>query len=179
MSDVVAWLREELDRIEQTAQAAALADGPVWTHNLGDRWLVEGMDGPVIYDEGSPTDEQAQHIALWDPQAVLRRVTADRQLLDDLLSERHTVVEDCWYTCPAATEEHDGGDCCDDDRRGGACNCGRDARVERRVRLLAEGYGWGRHHPGACCQSCWEEAEDGAGVMVDGWCCCRDGRENR
>jgi hypothetical protein len=78
-----------------------------------------------------------------EPEAVLRRVAAARELLADLQAERHLVVEgDCWYTCPAATVERDGGDCCDDDRRGGPCACGRDARVERRVRLLAESWGW-------------------------------------
>jgi hypothetical protein len=69
-------------------------------------------------------------------------VAADRQILDDLIGERHQVVEDDWYTCPAATVERDGGDCSDENRIGDPCSCGRDERVKRRVRLLAEGYGW-------------------------------------
>jgi len=35
------------------------------------------------------------------------------------------------------------------------------------------------HHRGLCCGSCYSEYEDGyqgGGVMVDGWCCCRDER---
>lgn len=28
-------------------------------------------------------------------------------------------------------------------------------------------------HRGFCCTSCFDEYQDGYGVMVDGWCCCR------
>lgn len=73
-----------------------------------------------------------------DP-AVLADLDAKLALLDDLLAERHHVNDgDCWYTCPAATEQRDGGETCDDNRRGGPCDCGRDARVERRLRILAQ-----------------------------------------
>lgn len=83
------------------------------------------------------------HMARHDPAATLRRIAADRKLIADLLAEPHEVVEgDCWYTCAAATEKHDGGTTCDDTRLGKPCDCGRDARVERRVCLIAEGWGW-------------------------------------
>lgn len=32
------------------------------------------------------------------------------------------------------------------------------------------------HHIGPCCGSCIGEFEDGFGVMMDGWCCCKDPR---
>lgn len=35
------------------------------------------------------------------------------------------------------------------------------------------------HHRGPCCGSCIGEYEDGyqgGGVIMDGWCCCRDER---
>jgi hypothetical protein len=32
------------------------------------------------------------------------------------------------------------------------------------------------HHRGVCCFSCEEEAWHGEGAMLDGWCCCHDGR---
>jgi hypothetical protein len=35
------------------------------------------------------------------------------------------------------------------------------------------------HHKGPCCGPCEGEFEDGyqgGGVMMDGWCCCKDGR---
>jgi hypothetical protein len=86
---------------------------------------------------------QAAHIARWDPAAILQRITAELALLDDLLAEKHLVIEgDCWYTCRAATEEHDGGQNCNDGERGMPCDCGRDDRVNRRVRIMAEGWGW-------------------------------------
>jgi hypothetical protein len=60
-----------------------------------------------------------------------------RKIVEDLTAERHEVVEDCWYTCAGATEEHDGGECCDENRRGTGCDCGRDTRVNRRLGILA------------------------------------------
>ena len=35
------------------------------------------------------------------------------------------------------------------------------------------------HHRGPCCSSCFDEWGYGTGVMVDGWCCCRDERSGR
>lgn len=32
------------------------------------------------------------------------------------------------------------------------------------------------HHRGLCCLPCDDEYEAGVGVMMDGWCCCRDQR---
>lgn len=82
------------------------------------------------------------HIALHDPHAVLGRIKAERALIADLLSERHHVANDPWYTCQAATEERDGGEYGNEKYRGWPCDCGRDARVERRLRIMAEGWGW-------------------------------------
>ena len=111
-------------------------------------WMGEDYRSglPVIVHAAEWQDEaeaNLRHITLNDPHSVLRRIAAERRLLDDLNSEKHEVVEgDCWYTCAAATEERDGGETCDDSRTGAPCDCGRDARVQRRVRLLAEGWGW-------------------------------------
>jgi hypothetical protein len=76
------------------------------------------------------------------PHAVLRRVSAERALLADLLAEQHTRnIDDGWYSCGALTDPEVEG-CCIDETRRGTCDCGTDARVERHVRLLAEGWGW-------------------------------------
>jgi hypothetical protein len=32
------------------------------------------------------------------------------------------------------------------------------------------------HHRGPCCLSCADEWDAGTGVIMDGWCCCRDER---
>ena len=72
---------------------------------------------------------------------ILAECEAKRALIADLNSERHEVVDgDCWYTCSAATEERDGGETCDDSRLHGECDCGRDARVTRRLGILAAVY---------------------------------------
>lgn len=59
-----------------------------------------------------------------------------RDVIAALEAVRHRVVEDCWYTCPAATEERDGGECCNDDLTGDPCDCGRDARIAAMCDLL-------------------------------------------
>jgi hypothetical protein len=80
---------------------------------------------------------------------VIADLNAKLVLIDDLLAERHEVVDgDCWYTCAAATEEADGGQTCDDGRRGGPCDCGRDTRVNRRLRILAQPFAGHPDHKG-------------------------------
>jgi hypothetical protein len=140
---MLAWLRDAMDAAQRDAEAAG-GDGWRKQEHPSDTVAIYDSKGePVVYDEGSPSEEQQAHIVRNSPAAVLRRIAADRSLLDDLLAERHAVNEgDCWYTCAAATEEVDGGETCDDDRRGKPCDCGRDIRVARRVRLLAESWGW-------------------------------------
>lgn len=32
------------------------------------------------------------------------------------------------------------------------------------------------HHKDTCCRPCQTEFEEGYGVIMDGWCCCRDSR---
>lgn len=88
MSDVdemVVWLRSTLDDVERVAKAAAKDGAATWLHEErgGLSAIVRDGNGDVVvYDEGSPTDNQAAHIALHDPAAVLRRVEADRRILD-------------------------------------------------------------------------------------------------
>lgn len=60
-----------------------------------------------------------------DP-AVLRRCTADKALIADLQTDRHR--GDPWI-CESVLNPD------------GACDCGRDERVARRLTFLAEAYG--------------------------------------
>ncbi len=72
-----------------------------------------------------------------DPAPAFAWCDAVDALVDDIQAETHEVVDgDCWYTCAAATEERDGGETC---REGlpAVCDCGRDRRVERRLRRVA------------------------------------------
>ncbi|MCQ8831741.1 DUF6221 family protein [Streptomyces malaysiensis] len=150
MADLHAWTLQQISKREATALAAT--EGP-WVR-WADQEVIPGWDGFIMIGDDAADGEECnpvakvnivedcEHITLNDPASVLRRCAADRKLIGDVVAERHILVEDCWYTCAAATEERDGGENCDDERRGGACDCGRDARVERRLRIVAEGYGW-------------------------------------
>lgn len=129
MSDLRAFLLARLDEDEAAARVAV--PGP-WTVDGGTVYATHVTDEVVRY-----TQDSADHIARHDPARVLREIEAKRRMLKDLQLQKHAVVEDCWYTCAAATEERDGDESCDDQRRGGPCDCGRDARVMRQLRLLA------------------------------------------
>jgi hypothetical protein len=144
---MVVWLRETLDAARRDAEAAG---GGEWS--VEDARLVDIRGGQLVETAREPgtlvvgdgrrivtgTSAVLPHIAANNPSAVLRRITADRKMLDALLAKRHNVVDDPAYTCPAATNEHDGGQNYDT----GPCNCGRDEWAARYVRLLAEGWGW-------------------------------------
>ncbi|MGW0837507.1 DUF6221 family protein [Streptomyces prunicolor] len=146
MDEFVSWLSGCLNEDERIAREAG---GLAWyrpAEYLGDPAAIRDSEQErVVCYEGWPSEGQTVHIAEWDPARVLREIGSKRQLLADVLAETHTVVEDCWYTCPAATEEHDGGQTCYDASEGKPCNCGRDARVARRLQLLALPF---EHRPG-------------------------------
>lgn len=125
---------------ERRAIAEAASPWP-WKINPDDPEEVLANDDILVADvfalSSNQTRNTATFIATNDPADVLADLDAKLALLKDLLAERHDVVEDCWYTCAAATEERDGGESCNEDRQGGPCDCGRDARVNRRLRILA------------------------------------------
>lgn len=35
------------------------------------------------------------------------------------------------------------------------------------------------HHRGLCCSSCFDEYQDGYGIMMGAWCCCLDERNKK
>lgn len=87
---------------------------------------------------------QQDRINTWHEPFTTARVLAEceakRRIVADLLDERHLVVQDCWYTCVAATDERDGGESCAVDVPRGPCDCGRDDRIARRLGILALPY---------------------------------------
>lgn len=132
------WLREALDTAQREAEAAARAF-PAWEFDERVKEVRDVPNAGTVAFIAVP--QYGPHIARQSPAAVLRRIAKGRELLDDILTEQHTVVCDPFYTCEAATEERDGGaNPMTQGRR--PCDCGLDARVERRVRLLAECWGW-------------------------------------
>jgi hypothetical protein len=85
VDDLVTWLRAALD--EEAHVATEAADGaPSWSsaeaHRVSARSVSDDRHRPVVYDEGSPTEEQADHIARWDPARVLSEVEAKRARID-------------------------------------------------------------------------------------------------
>lgn len=83
---------------------------------------------PNFFAAGGPAAQ-----ALWrrySEHRVLAEVRAKRALLDELLAEEHTVVGPVYYLedpCPA-------------EEGTGPCECGRDARIQAYLTLLAQPY---------------------------------------
>lgn len=82
------FLAERYAEDEYVAQMAAedASAGANWhaeaTCNHSGHAGVKGENGEIIvYDEGSPTDCEARHIARHDPARVLREVEAGRKIL--------------------------------------------------------------------------------------------------
>lgn len=71
---IVEFLTARLQEDEDTAQAGG---GDEWEYEYGSSWIVSNPEGPVVYDEGSPTENQAVHIA-----RVLREVEAKRKIVE-------------------------------------------------------------------------------------------------
>lgn len=124
--DLVAFLDRVITEHETTARHAAHESAGRWTANHeGYSHAVSDDAGEVVvYNEGAPSDAQSGHIALHDPESVLRRCAADRKLIELHAGRMHS--------CPAKDETgyldewtHFGYD--------DACPA---------LRLLAEGYGW-------------------------------------
>jgi hypothetical protein len=72
-------------------------------------------------------------------------VRAKRDLIAVILAEPHEYIPgDEFYSCSQAVdpyadrgEDYPGSGCSDDGRRGNPCDCGRDGRVERMLKILA------------------------------------------
>ncbi len=79
MDEWTAFLRARLDEKEATAKAAQAPSPWKAASHESDSWIVTDATGePLIYDEGTPSLEEAAHIALNDPARVLREVEAIR-----------------------------------------------------------------------------------------------------
>lgn len=150
---MVAWLREAMDAAQHDAEAATPGPWHVTEYVAGSDYGFDAGIGTASGEvdvvghgyEGGGCErvQDARHIVRHQPAAVLRRIAADRKLLDDLLADPHfRNEEDNWYTCAALMDEAGEPVCLNGSRAPGPCDCGRDARVQHRVRLIAEGYGW-------------------------------------
>lgn len=84
MPDLHGWITRQIDETQRIAEAARGHGEGRWRHETGyHSGRVEDERGEtVVYDEGAPLEEEAAHIALHDPHAVLRRCAADRKILE-------------------------------------------------------------------------------------------------
>jgi hypothetical protein len=121
-------LHSELWWIGNAARIEAYTAGGIQFDDIG---YVSENGGHTV----TVTEAIQRGLLAGSPEDLSRRVAADRKILADLLAQKHYVLEDAWYRCSASDRAGD--------RNGnGKCDCGRDARVQRHVRLLAEGWGW-------------------------------------
>jgi hypothetical protein len=149
-SSIVAFLEKQLQDEEDAARRMEAVYPTPWdSYDRG--WMVRVQAGPPGWHEVVRLEQKfapeglewlagaIEHVALQAPDQTIRRIEAMRALIADISAEKHRVIDDQYYTCPAATEERDGGSYGETDG-GGWCSCGRDERVQRRLRHLASVY---------------------------------------
>lgn len=90
MSDLIAFVRRCLDDDERVARAVPDHRGRRgelrWMQSDPERTpglICDQLGNVVTYDEGSPSEAQAAHIARHDPARVLAEVAAKRAVLDE------------------------------------------------------------------------------------------------
>jgi hypothetical protein len=102
--DLHGWITQQIDQREDLAKRAAHYGRPDWPQpctaavDTGEDWPITTEAGPI-----------AEHIAVHDPAAVIRRCAADRKIL-----EHHAPVGNGYpshYACEGCGM--DGGDCAD------------------------------------------------------------------
>lgn len=93
MDELVQWLGEQFDEDEQVARDACHGGPANWTtdgsYPVSVAGLPRGADvftEAVAFDEGSPSEAQAEHIALHDPARVLREIDAKRRIATQMAS---------------------------------------------------------------------------------------------
>lgn len=143
-------IRSEVERRLAIARAASPGPWMAATHtgrkdgvSLVGRIEDRGTGKAVAVFAGANVHQRAndaEHTALHDPADAIRRYAGITALLDEMDKWRHRVVEDCWHTCPAATEEREGETTCNPDA-GDQCDCGLEYRRNALLALLAESLG--------------------------------------
>ena len=153
---LTAALTAGLAKDEAVADEAQRAAASPWLAS-NSLLLIKDRDGVFDTEVAAVSDYRYDdvliHAARNDPARKFRDVRAGRDLLAAILAERHDwVAGDEFYSCSQAVDyaglNHEsrepGSACSDPDRAGQPCDCGRDARVERLLGILAGVYEDGR-----------------------------------
>lgn len=84
MDDLVRWLGVQLDEDQRIAEAARGQGEGRWHHETSypNGYVYDGGVQPVVYDESTPSPEEAEHIAAHDPARVLREIDAKRRIME-------------------------------------------------------------------------------------------------
>jgi hypothetical protein len=140
VQELLDFLRAALDEDEQAAgDAAGLGvSRRHWTREAIS-CVVNATDSKlIVYGEGVPTPEQAEHIARWDPARVLAEVEAKQQRIEWLLSLEHDMgpedfptYDSCRLLVPPGALG---------DLEVGYCSCGLDAWRDKLFRFEALPY---------------------------------------
>ena len=141
--DLFSWLRAQIEARKALAVAACGDPGhPVaWvleSHGGSSAIIRDEYGNVVVYDEGSPVDEEAAHIAANDPRDIIARCEAELAILDaceEAISRGESPEEGGW---------HDGRDPDERERDEALAELADDI-----LALLADGYrhreGWAQH----------------------------------
>ncbi|MFH9235999.1 DUF6221 family protein [Streptomyces globisporus] len=145
--DILAFLDRAITATEEAARAAAATDPAPWTaatgtsptndhdHAAGSGLLLNAADEPLWDCEQSGTlcmtAAASIHAALHDPEAVLRRCTADRKLI--------ALHQPDGWTCKVCANEEQA-----DEDSEGEYHWSRSGLTSPcpTIEVLAEGYGW-------------------------------------
>jgi hypothetical protein len=132
--ELVAFLYARLDEREQRARKAAARDGEHWT--AGSEYVGSETTAYIaIGPWDGPLAETGEHIALNDPAWVLAEVAAKRREIEELLQLPHYAWDGrADYGCPKRTDPEVWAEVMG---FGQVCDCGRDAHVDRMLRLRA------------------------------------------
>ena len=87
-AEAIKWLRQQIGQRLETARKACHDSDGHWVGRQQTRYGPHGhlrdSEGDVIvYDEGSPSDAEFEHIALNDPQDVIARCEVELVILDE------------------------------------------------------------------------------------------------
>lgn len=137
--DTLAYLDRAITATERTATEAAAEYGTKWYYDDG--FILARREDDMVATGSQDFLErpQGEHIALHDPESVLRRCAADRKLI----AEHQEVPNHGRYSEPECPADCDGQH---DDPP--VCRACRDYAGDplpspcRTVRYLAEAYGW-------------------------------------